>query len=406
MLAQTNPYVMPSAFRDDDSVTEANTNEGPGGLFAASRMVFGHDGRRSLLKKFGLAMLVLATAGTACVLVRRSLPAHNVAPGNAGALTVFGEKKSKKKDKEKKKDKCGGPFDKCGGNNFIGKSCCKRGCACVKDSQYFSMCKAPAGLDECDVTKATKMADRLRDKATPLRKKSEKKKKMYKEKQAFAEKEEAAFVKARDLAMKALQKAQAEKAEMDKQNATLQEHIKKMHAVGWQKDQALMYWKTAKNEKNRDCGTWNGDCTASKCCQHGCGCISKNAFYSQCGPPKGQSTCSVDIANAAAKRHAIQATGDKKKSSAEDAEKACDHWVGKVKKEQEDLKKLVELHVASHKEYMKLHKARVEAEGKKDRSKKIAELAKAKAKKAKKAIGRAQEAADSWANSVKEPVSV
>jgi len=242
-------------------------------------------------------------------------------------------------------------------------------------------------------------------KTMPLRKKAQKKKAIYKKKEALAQKDQAAFVEARDLAMKALKKSQAAQAEMDKQNATLQADIKKMHAVGWEKDQAVMYWKTTKNEKNKDCGSWNGDCTQSKCCQNGCGCIGKNPFYSQCGPPEGQTSCSVDIATASAKSHAIKATGNKNKFTAEDAKTASEQWDAKVNKDREDLKRLMELHDTSHAEYMKLHKKRVEAEKKMDVSKKIAAQAKAKAKKAKKSIGRTQEAADSWANAVSEAVS-
>merc|ERR1719461_850640 len=225
------------------------------------------------------------------------------------------------------------------------------------------------------------MADKLRKHATPLREKADKKEKIYKKKQAHAKKLQSAFLEAQQRAMKALKTAQASKAKMDKQNATLQADEKKMHQVGWQKDQALMWWKTVDNEKNKDCGTWNGDCTASKCCQHGCGCNVKNPFYSQCGPPKGQTSCSVAIATESAKKHAMKATGDKKKITAKDAEKACDDIVAKVQKDKEDLEKLVKLHDTSHKDYMKLHKERVEAETARDHANKVAKLAKDHAEK-------------------------
>lgn len=374
-------------------------------MSVVSRMVVGHNGRRAYLKKFGVAMLVLATAGTALALVRGSLPTNRVDPGTPGALTELGEKKSHGKHHSKKdhSNKCGKKFEKCGGSDFKGMACCQRGCACIKDSEYFSMCKAPAGLNKCDIHKAKLMAAKLRKKAAPLIKKKKKKAAIYKKKHAHAEKLQKAFLQARALAMKALQKAQAAQAELDKKNASLQLSTKKMHGIGWQKDQAVMWWETVDNEKNKDCGSWNGDCTASKCCQHGCGCIVKNPFYSQCGPPKGQTGCSVAIAKASAKKHAIRATGDKKKFTSKDAIKACDDAKAEVKEGKEAVAKLVKVHDIAHKEYAKLHAERVEAEKLRDHSKKVAELAKAHAIKAKKAIGNAADAAKSWANAVREP---
>merc|ERR1711920_950595 len=31
-------------------------------------------------------------------------------------------------------------------------SCCAKGCACIAKSQYYSMCKPPTGIDDCDAT--------------------------------------------------------------------------------------------------------------------------------------------------------------------------------------------------------------------------------------------------------------
>eukprot|EP00419_Tripos_fusus_P053863 CAMPEP_0172814286 /NCGR_PEP_ID=MMETSP1075-20121228/11153_1 /TAXON_ID=2916 /ORGANISM="Ceratium fusus, Strain PA161109" /LENGTH=404 /DNA_ID=CAMNT_0013654075 /DNA_START=62 /DNA_END=1276 /DNA_ORIENTATION=- len=404
MPAETSTYLMPSAFRDDDTCSEINMGEVDGGLSAVSRVVFGHVGQRSSVKKFGLAMLVFATAGTACAFVSGSLPSNSASPESAGALIFFGEKHKKKDDNDR--GTCGKPFSKCGGTDFTGKACCQRGCACIKNSQYYSMCAAPAGLDECDVGEARKMAKKLDNKARPLRKKANIKAAIYKKKQAMADGLQKEFVKARAAAMKALKKAQAAQAELDRQNTTLQAATKRMHFMGWQKDQALMWWGTVDNENNKGCGDWNGDCTASKCCQHGCGCNVKNPFYSQCGPPQGETSCSVPIARNSAKKHAIQATGDKDKFTAKDAKKAVNDQIAKVQSHKEALEKLVKLHDAAHKEYQKLHGIRAEAENKRDHSKMVAEKAKANANKAKQKIKLAQEAADSWSNSMREPVSV
>jgi len=412
MPAEVSTYILPCAFRDDDTCSDINTHEAAGGLSAVGRVVFGNNGQRLSRKKVGLALLVFATAGTACAFASVFLSSNTAFSKNAGVLTELGEEKtSERKDKghkKKEKDddgKCGKPFSKCGGTDFTGKACCQRGCACVKNSQYFSMCAAPAGLEDCDVGEARHMAAKLGKKAKPLRNKAKRKATIYKKKQAIADVLQKEFLKARAEAMTALKKAQAAKAELDRRNTTLQAATKKLHFMGWQKDQAVMWWETVDNENNKDCGAWNGDCTASKCCQHGCGCIVKNPFYSQCGPPEGETSCSVANARNSAKKHAIKATGDKDKFTAKDAKKSCNDQIAKVKSHKEAVEKLVKLHEAAHKEYEKLHKTRTEAENKRDHSKKVAEKAKANADKAKKKIKLAQEAADSWANSMREQVS-
>jgi len=414
MPAHSAAFVMPSSIEED--FFSDSTQEVAGGLTAKSRKVLGQTLHGVPHKKLGLAVLVLATVGAACAFVTGSLP-HNVASGEAGEVTGLHEEKGKEKGSSKKHSKkkeesdddggkCGKPFAKCGGTDFTGKTCCQRGCACIKRDEYFSMCEAPEGLDTCDLKEARKQSAKLRAKLAPQLAKLKMKVQKYKANQKRADKLQKAFVQARALASEALKKSQAAKAKMDDQNKTYMTAVNKSHHVGWQKDLAVKWWTTVDNEKNEDCGDWNGECQESKCCQHGCGCVYKNPYYSQCGPPKGQKDCSVAIAKATATKHAIAATGSKSKSSAEDAKKAAKDAGTEVYKQKEVLKKLVAEHEKLHEEYMKSHKDRVQAEDLRDSSKKAAEVAKKRVKNVKKKMKKDKIAAKVWDVAVRDPVAV
>merc|ERR1719210_1841172 len=41
-------------------------------------------------------------------------------------------------------------FKQCGGEGWKGSSCCQKGCACIRESKYYSGCHAPQGLTGCD----------------------------------------------------------------------------------------------------------------------------------------------------------------------------------------------------------------------------------------------------------------
>mmetsp|Transcript_79325 Transcript_79325/g.157128 ORF Transcript_79325/g.157128 Transcript_79325/m.157128 type:complete len:431 (+) Transcript_79325:107-1399(+) len=44
-----------------------------------------------------------------------------------------------------------GKFSKCGGGvDWTGSTCCKKGCACIIKSMFFSMCQTPKGAQDCD----------------------------------------------------------------------------------------------------------------------------------------------------------------------------------------------------------------------------------------------------------------
>uniref|UniRef100_A0A6T0RID1 CBM1 domain-containing protein n=1 Tax=Alexandrium monilatum TaxID=311494 RepID=A0A6T0RID1_9DINO len=42
------------------------------------------------------------------------------------------------------------PYQQCGGQDWTNGTCCQTGCACVAKSKYYSMCRTPTGIDECD----------------------------------------------------------------------------------------------------------------------------------------------------------------------------------------------------------------------------------------------------------------
>jgi len=407
MPAYSATSVAPYSCEDDDSFSDSTACEGVGRLTAVSRMVMGSELRRVPLRKFGLAMVFLAAASAGCALASGFLPAMEVVSGQASAATDLSEQKrsndTDRHDKKKAVDNsgtCGKVFSQCGGHAWAGSTCCQKGCVCIRDSKYFSMCTAPGGLNECNIEKAGFMAAKLRKKAAPLRKRADKKAAIYKKRKARADKLAASFIKTRDLAIHALHKAQASKAELDKRNTTYTAAAGKMKQVGWEKDQAVMWWGLVDNANNANCGDWNGACQASKCCQHGCGCIVKNAYWSQCGPLEGQTSCSVDIAKNSATKHAMQATGSQNKTSAEDARKASEAADAEAAKDKEAFEKAENTHDQAHKVFMKLHAARVEAEKLRDESHEAAEKAKHAADKASKKISKAQVAAEIWATAV------
>jgi hypothetical protein len=391
---------------EEDSFSDGTSYEGAGMLSAASRTVM----RRVPLRKLGLAMAILAAASAAasvvCVRSTGFLSARKVASGRVNAVAALSEESrsntthnpyAKKPDNS---ETCGKPFSQCGGQDWTGRTCCQRGCVCLKDGDYFSMCVAPAGLDECNVEKAELMALKLRKKFKPLRRRADKHRAVYKVRKARADKLEASFIKARDLAMHALNKAQAARLELDRRNKTYTAAVRKMHRVGWEKDQAVMWWHLVDTANNRSCGDWNSGCQASKCCQHGCACVYKNPYYSQCQPPEGTTTCSLEIAQNYATEHSRQATGTENETSPEDARKVSEAVDAKTAEEKEAFGKAEKKHDQVYKEYMILHKARIEAEKLRDESHEAAERAWRISDKAGRAVSKVHAAADAWSNTL------
>merc|ERR1712228_823298 len=41
-------------------------------------------------------------------------------------------------------------FKQCGGVAWEGPTCCQKGCACVKESKYYSGCHTPLSMGKCD----------------------------------------------------------------------------------------------------------------------------------------------------------------------------------------------------------------------------------------------------------------
>jgi len=55
-----------------------------------------------------------------------------------------------------------GPFQQCGGQGWTNGTCCKKGCACVVETKYYSQCKAPEGLQNCNDERAKVEAEAAR----------------------------------------------------------------------------------------------------------------------------------------------------------------------------------------------------------------------------------------------------
>jgi len=171
---------------EDDSFSDSTACEGAGRLTAVSRVVMGSEPRRVPLRKFGLAIF-LAAASAGLALASGFQPAKKVASRQASAATALSEEKrsnvTDRHDKKKADDDsgmCGKPFSQCGGQDWAGTTCCQKGCVCIRDSKYFSMCTAPGRLTECNIEKAEFMAAKLRKKTAPLRKRADKKAAIYK----------------------------------------------------------------------------------------------------------------------------------------------------------------------------------------------------------------------------------
>merc|ERR1712003_111237 len=57
-------------------------------------------------------------------------------------------------------------YHQCGGEGWTNTSCCAKGCACVAKSQYYSMCKPPSGIDDCDATMLHTQVSAAQDEVT------------------------------------------------------------------------------------------------------------------------------------------------------------------------------------------------------------------------------------------------
>merc|ERR1712048_368576 len=71
----------------------------------------------------------------------------------------MGEHESKHKSKKASKAKPLKAFKQCGGVEWEGGTCCTHGCACIKETKYYSGCHTPLQLGHCDPDSAGEEAD-------------------------------------------------------------------------------------------------------------------------------------------------------------------------------------------------------------------------------------------------------
>lgn len=200
------------------------------------------------------------------------------------------------------------PFAKCGGTDWTEDTCCEDGCACIIQSEYFSLCQAPGGGKTCNVHKAQEEVQASQEKRLLADDKAV---------QAFKVAKEV-IAKAKD-AMADLKEAEAtyDKYKHDGHDARLEKEIKEkevtkaknaMIAAEKAEAEALKKYKatdadvdslhaTAKLRSHGKCGGLYGACKGdgvsgySACCQEGCICKPKNPSYSQCTAPSGKGAC-------------------------------------------------------------------------------------------------------------------
>mmetsp|Transcript_107611 Transcript_107611/g.299765 ORF Transcript_107611/g.299765 Transcript_107611/m.299765 type:complete len:419 (-) Transcript_107611:142-1398(-) len=396
-----------------EEVSEADAPAAP--LARARRAVTGRLPPPLLATAAAAALLLAAAAVVAVQQGPGGTLARRGTTGEVHAVTAFREEKGKKTEEDADSDslndqdgggKCAKAFKQCGGADWTGTTCCPQGCACIMENKYFSICKAPHDQGSCNLEAAKKMANRLRAKADPLKETADATAADSKKKHEQASKDKAKFDKAHAAAVAALHKALAAKSDLEKKNKTVITATDEMHRVGKEKDKAVMWWSTVDNENNKGCGDWSGTCQASKCCQHGCSCNPKNAYYSQCGPPAGMKSCNISLAKETATKHAAAATGSKDKNTTDDAKAASKAADARQAKAKEEFEKAEGIYAEAHKAYMKLHEMKEVAEKLKDSSHKAAVLAKRRADKAHANIGQAEVDAEAWEKAVGVEVGI
>mmetsp|Transcript_58125 Transcript_58125/g.169943 ORF Transcript_58125/g.169943 Transcript_58125/m.169943 type:complete len:513 (-) Transcript_58125:75-1613(-) len=89
-------------------------------------------------------VLLAGVAMAACACIGLALWPREKAPPGAelASAEVMAEEKIK-------------PFQQCGGEGWTNGTCCVAGCACVAETRYYSQCKAPEGLQDCDHKRAS-----------------------------------------------------------------------------------------------------------------------------------------------------------------------------------------------------------------------------------------------------------
>jgi len=257
---------------------------------AAGRSVAPRTARRRLI--LGGVSLVAAGAAAAALAAGRPAPAAGAAPG--ASLGAFAVK----------------PFHQCGGARWTNSTCCQRGCACIIVDKYYSQCEPPAGSKHCDQRAALDEAEATKLKVSAAKpvavaaaKKAKETAEVAAKATAEAEKAEGSETLKRlkaDGAMKRKAKEATQAAAKAAKDRAEEEGKKMWHQESeYNKTKARLDHIEA-NERMAATGLCPGMFGACKgggvapskaCCQLGCVCQMKNAFYGQCRAPDGHGAC-------------------------------------------------------------------------------------------------------------------
>mmetsp|Transcript_21377 Transcript_21377/g.61864 ORF Transcript_21377/g.61864 Transcript_21377/m.61864 type:complete len:525 (-) Transcript_21377:79-1653(-) len=112
------------------------------------------------------------------------------------------------------------PFKQCGGAHYTNSTCCVKGCACVKETQYYSQCKPPEGLQHCNHQAAVKEVDAAKERVVDA-------KIDVKDAKSDVEAAKKAHEACKDANVEAHKKAVAAAEEADKKHKLLEDDIQK-----------------------------------------------------------------------------------------------------------------------------------------------------------------------------------
>uniref|UniRef100_A0A7S0A954 CBM1 domain-containing protein n=1 Tax=Pyrodinium bahamense TaxID=73915 RepID=A0A7S0A954_9DINO len=221
------------------------------------------------------------------------------------------------------------PFKQCGGKDWTGPTCCAPGCACVRQTSFYSQCQPPKGGTQCrledvmsehetaqeEVEKWTPIAETKAKDAARAASKLERAKAALEEAKATKERVEqegAELLKAKKSAEEwevktksAAEKASAEAAKVGSANMTTAADV-----AALEKTSALISSGVCAGMYGQ-CGGSNFDASRA-CCQAGCNCVWKDNFYSQCESASGN----CNAGEAAVQAKALRAKAKRLRSEA------------------------------------------------------------------------------------------
>jgi len=245
------------------------------------------------------------------------------------------------------------PFHKCGGASYHGRTCCRSGCACIIQSQYYSECQAPGGGQTCNVEKAkgeVMSAKETALEARPAALEAIKAAKIAMRAELRAKKNLQAARDLYDVATKKGQVVRNAKDEQERLVKDAQHEADKAEAAAKAK---LKHWhdvkkeiedmnKTAALREHGQCGGLFENCgqvTKYKaCCQEGCVCKWRDAFYAQCKSPYGGDCNPAGEQKFVKERKALMAKLQEEHEALEENGKKTKAYAEKTDKEANDIR--------------------------------------------------------------------